>query len=77
MGNGSMLVYCMYSSQWVPCIVCISVQRIVIFPANRNRNRFAEPPSVGIKIRIVREFQNLQLGIGIIFVSWEVFANCS
>ena len=54
-----------------------SVQRIVIFPANRNRNRFAEPTSVRIGIGIVREFQNLRIGIGIIFVRWEVFANCS
>ena len=36
-----------------------SGQRIVIFPANRNRNRFAEPTSVGIGIGIVCEFQNL------------------
>ena len=54
-----------------------SDQRIVIFPANRNRNRFAEPTSVRIGIGIVREFQNLRIGIGIIFVRWEVFANNS
>jgi hypothetical protein len=53
----------------------VSDKRIVIFPANRNRNRFAEPTSVRIGIRIVREFQNM--GIGIIFVRWEVFANNS
>ena len=47
----------------------ISDQRIVIFPVNRNRNRFAEPTSV----KIVCEFQNLQIGIGIIFGRWEVF----
>ena len=52
-----------------------SDQQIVIFPANRNRNRFWEPTSVQIGIGIVREFQNLQIGIGIIFVRWEVFAN--
>ena len=33
-----------------------SVQRIVVFPANRNRNRFAEPNSVQIGIGIVCEF---------------------
>ena len=52
-----------------------SDQRIVIFPANRNRNRFRDPTSVQIGIGIVCEFQNLLLGIGIIFVRWEVFAN--
>ena len=36
-----------------------SDQRIVIFPANRNKNRFAEPTSVQIGIGIVFEFQNL------------------
>ena len=41
-----------------------SDQQIVIFPANRSRNRFAEPTSV-------------QVGIGIIFVRGEVFANDS
>ena len=54
-----------------------SDQQLVIFPANRNRNRFAEPTSVRIEIGIVCEFQNLQIGIGIIFVRWEVFANYS
>ena len=54
-----------------------SVQRIVIFHANRNRNRFAELNSVRIGLRIICEFQNLQIGIGIIFVRWEVFANNS
>ena len=53
----------------------ISDQQIVIFPANRNR--FAEASSVQIGIGIVREFQNLRIGIGIIFVRWEVFANYS
>ena len=33
-----------------------SDQRIVIFPANRNRNRFVEPRSVQIGIGIVHEF---------------------
>ena len=51
----------------------ISGQWIVIFPANWNRNRFAEPTSVRIGMGIVREFQNLLKGI--IFVWWEVFAN--
>ena len=50
---------------------------MVIFPANRNRNRFAEPSSVRIGIGIVREFQILRIGIRIIFVRWEVFANNS
>ena len=54
-----------------------SDQQIVIFPTNRNRNRFAEPTSVRIGIGIVSEFQNLQIGIGIIFVRWEVLANNS
>ena len=57
--------------------VNISDQRIVIFPANRNRNRFTEPTSVQIGIGIVWEFQNMRIGIGIIFVRWEVFANNS
>ena len=54
-----------------------SDQQIVIFPAKRNRNRFAEPSSVQIGIGIVHEFQNLQIGIGIVFVRWEAFANYS
>ena len=54
-----------------------SDQRVIIFPVNRNRNRFAEPTSVGIEIGIVCEFQNLRIGIGIIFVRWEVFAKYS
>ena len=54
-----------------------SDQRVIIFPVNRNRNRFAEPTSVGIEIGIVCEFQNLPIGIGIIFVRWEVFAKYS
>ena len=54
-----------------------SDQRMVIFPANRNRNRFAEPSSVQIGIGIVLEFQNLRIGIGIVIVRWEVFANYS
>ena len=52
-----------------------SDQQIVIFPANRIRNRFAEPTSV--RIGIVCEFQKLRIGIGIIFVRWEVFVNNS
>ena len=54
-----------------------SDQQIVIFPANKNRNRFAQPPSVRIGIGIVCEFVNLLIGIGIIFVRWKVFANNS
>ena len=54
-----------------------SDQWIVIFPMNRNRNRFAEPTSVRIGIGIVCEFQHLRIGIGIIFVRWEVFSNYS
>ena len=52
-------------------------QRIVIFPANRNRKRFAKPTSVQMGIGIICEFQNLQIGIWTIFVRWEVFANSS
>ena len=62
------------------CIYCwlyFSDQKMVIFPENRNRNRFAELTSVRIGIGIICEFQNLQIGIGIIFVRWEVFANNS
>ena len=47
------------------------------FFANRNRNRFVESPSVRIAIGILWKFQNLWIGIGIIFVRWEVFANYS
>ena len=45
-----------------------SDQRLVIFPGNRNMNRFAEPTSVRIGIGIVSEFQKLQIGLGIKFV---------
>ena len=55
----------------------LSDQRIVIFPANWNRNRFAEPTSVRIGTGIVCESQNLQIGIGIIFIRFEIFANYS
>ena len=61
----------------ITCTVYISDQWIVIFPANRNRNRFAEPTSVRIGIGIVCEIKNLQIGIGIIFVRLEVFAKYS
>ena len=54
-----------------------SDQQIVISPANGNRNRFAEPTSVRIGTGIVYESQNLQIGIGITFVRWELFANYS
>ena len=53
----------------------ISEQRIVIFPANRNR--FTEPTYVRIGMGVVRESQNLRIGIWIIFVRWELFANYS
>ena len=52
-----------------------SVQRIVIFPANRNRNRFVDPTSVQIGIGKSHEIQNLQIGTGKIFVRREVFTN--
>ena len=61
----------------VQLVVHVSDQRIAIFSANRNRNRFAKPSSVQIGIGIVREVQNLQIGIGIVFVRWEVFTNYS
>ena len=54
-----------------------SDQQIVIFPKNGNRNRFAEPTSLRIGIGIVCEFHNLQIGIRIIFVRWEVLVNYS
>ena len=57
--------------------ICHSDQRIVFSPANRNLNRFAEPTSVRIGIGIISESQNLQIGIGIIFVRWELFAKYS
>ena len=47
------------------------------FPINRIRNRFAEATSVRIGIGIVCECQDLQIGIGIVFVRRKVFANCS
>ena len=37
-----------------------SDQRTVIFPANRNRNKFAEPTSVLIEIGIVHESQTCE-----------------
>ena len=54
-----------------------SDQGVGNFPANKNRNRFAEPLSVRIGIVIVCESKNLRIGIGIIFVRWELFANYS
>ena len=77
--------YVLFVMSYVLCLLSyvfcfmfyVSDQRIVIFPANRNRNRFAEPTSVRIGIGIVRESQNLRIGIGIIFVRWELFANYS
>ena len=53
--------------------VVTSDQQIVNFPTNRNRNRFLEPCYVQRGLGIVREFQNLRIGIGIIFV--RLFAN--
>ena len=49
----------------------ISDQQIVIFPADKNRNRFTEPTFVQIEIGIVC------VGIGIIFVRLELFGNYS
>ena len=57
--------------------ICVMMNQKVIFATNGNRNRFAEPTSVRIGIGLIREFQNLGIGIGIIFVRWEVFANYS
>ena len=54
-----------------------SDQQIVIFPANRNTKRLAETISVQIGIGIDPEFQNLRIGIGIIFVTLKVFTNYS
>ena len=53
----------------------ISVNKIVIIVANKNINKFAQPTSSQVGIGIVHEFQNLQIGIGIVFVNWNVFAN--
>ena len=38
----------------------ISVQQIVIFPANRNMNRFEESTSVGIGIGKICEFKTCE-----------------
>ena len=54
-----------------------SVQRIFIFPANRNKNRFADPNSVQIVIRRVCEFPNLQIRKEIEFFRWKVFTKYS
>ena len=51
-----------------------SDKRKFIFPAKRNRNGLAEPTSVRIGTGIVYEYHKLRIGIGIIFVIWEVFA---
>ena len=48
---------------------CFTCSTNSYFPANRNRNRVAEPTSVGVGIGIVWEFPNLQTG--------KVFANYS
>ena len=53
------------------------ISKQLFFPANKNRNRFAEPTSVQIGLGIVCESQNLRMWIGIIFVRWEVLANYS
>ena len=73
------LLYFQWASlSWLVAITA-SDQRIVIFPANRNRNRnrFAELTSVRIGIGIVCELQSLRIRIGIIFVRWEVSVNNS
>ena len=54
-------------------VLLFSVHKIVIFPANWNWNRLAEPTSVQIGIGIICEFQRLKIGI----VRQEVFANYS
>ena len=61
----------------VKYLLLINDQRIGIYPANRNWNRFAEPTSARIGIGIVCESRNLGIGIGLIFVKWEVLANYS
>ena len=57
----------------LPEVKYCTVQRKFIFPTNRNRNIFAEPTSVQIGIGILCELQNLQIGIGKLFVRREVF----
>ena len=47
---------------------CLGVERIGMFPANRNRNRFAEPTSLQIGTGIVCKLPNLRTGIGKAFV---------
>ena len=69
-------IQCLPFAGFLNCgILGVSDQGIVNFPANRNRNRFAEPTSTQIEIGVVCEFQNLGIGIGIIFVRWKVFVN--
>ena len=48
------------------------VQQIVIFPGNRNRNRFTEPTSVQIGIEIFFLILKLQTGMGIVFVVYQL-----
>ena len=57
---------CLFKKKLLVIFAQTSDQGIVIVPANKNRNRFAEPTSVRIGIGIVCEFQNLQIGIGMI-----------
>ena len=60
---------------FTPSLIWHSDEQLVIFPTNRNMNRFVEPTSVEIGIGIVCESQFLRIGIGKIFVRWEVYAN--
>ena len=50
-----------------------SVQQILNFPANTNRNRFSEPIFLQMGIKIVSKRQNLRIGIWIVFVKREEF----
>ena len=69
--------YMTHTVQWSMSSFQCSVQLIIIFLANRNRNRFASPTSLQKGIGIVCEFQNLQIGIGIILGRQKVFTNYS
>ena len=57
----------LYSNSCILILFCFCKWSAnIYFPPNRNR--FAEPTSVRIGIRVVRELQNLRIGIGIILV---------
>ena len=53
------------------------LSKLFFLPVNRNMKKFAEPTAVQIGIGRVHEFQNLRIGIGIVIVRWEKFANYS